>query len=126
MGEALPPKALAAVFDLALPAGAGRGAAGLDDAMRKVLRYSVNTWSPGFMDKLYASTDPVGVAADLLLSVLNTNVSTRARRGGAGAGRGGLIRVRARPAGPCIPRFVECCRVRGWWLTRGFVKFPRP
>lgn len=26
------------------------------------------------MDKLYAGTDPIGVAADLVLSVLNTNV----------------------------------------------------
>lgn len=41
-----------------------------------MLRYSVNTWSDGFLDKLYASTDPVGVASDLLLSVLNTNVSS--------------------------------------------------
>lgn len=39
----------------------------------KVLKNSVNTWHPGFMDKLYASTNPVGVLSDLLLSVLNTN-----------------------------------------------------
>jgi glutamate decarboxylase len=39
----------------------------------KVLQYSVNTWNPGFLDKLYASTNPVGVVSDLILSVLNTN-----------------------------------------------------
>jgi glutamate decarboxylase len=72
--EALPPKKLERVFDLDLPTGEGRGASGLEEAMRKVLKYSVNTWRDGFMDKLYASTDPCGVASDLLLSVLNTNV----------------------------------------------------
>lgn len=41
----------------------------LDD----VLRLSVNTWSPGFMDKLYATNNPIGVVADLVLSLLNTN-----------------------------------------------------
>ncbi|KAK6464645.1 glutamate decarboxylase 2 [Scheffersomyces coipomensis] len=39
----------------------------------KVLQYSVNTWNPGFMDKLYASNNPIGVISDILLSVLNTN-----------------------------------------------------
>lgn len=39
----------------------------------KVLKYSVNTWNPGFLDKLYASTNPIGVVSDILLSVLNTN-----------------------------------------------------
>ena len=38
-----------------------------------VLKYSVNTWNPGFLDKLYASTNPIGVVSDILLSVLNTN-----------------------------------------------------
>lgn len=38
-----------------------------------VLAYSVNTWSPGFLDKLYASNNPVGVVGDVILSVLNTN-----------------------------------------------------
>lgn len=39
-----------------------------------VLRYSVNTWDQGFLDKLYAATTPIGLAADLLLSSLNTNL----------------------------------------------------
>jgi glutamate decarboxylase len=42
--------------------------------VRSVLRYSVNTWDRGFLDKLYSSTNAVGVASDLVLSVLNTNV----------------------------------------------------
>lgn len=42
--------------------------------VRKVLQCSVNTWNQGFIDKLYASTTPVGLASDLLLSSLNTNV----------------------------------------------------
>lgn len=39
----------------------------------QVLQYSVNTWNPGFLDKLYASNNPVGVVGDLVLSMLNTN-----------------------------------------------------
>lgn len=39
----------------------------------KVLQYSVNTWNPGFLDKLYASNNPIGVISDIILSVLNTN-----------------------------------------------------
>lgn len=40
----------------------------------QILNYSVNTWDQGFMDKLYSSTNAVGVVAEMLLSVLNTNV----------------------------------------------------
>lgn len=72
--ESLPPKELDAVFDLDLPSGEGKGKDGLLSVVRKVLKYSVNTWNPGFMDKLYASTDPVGVCSELVLAVLNTNV----------------------------------------------------
>jgi glutamate/tyrosine decarboxylase-like PLP-dependent enzyme len=72
--EPLPPKELEKAFDLALPDGEGRGREGLDHVLEKVLRYSVNTWNQGFMDKLFSTTDPVGVASDLVLSVLNTNV----------------------------------------------------
>ncbi|KAL8703345.1 MAG: hypothetical protein Q9201_003481 [Fulgogasparrea decipioides] len=42
--------------------------------IQKILQYSVNTWDQGFMCKLYASTDAPGVASDLILSVLNTNL----------------------------------------------------
>lgn len=45
----------------------------LEDVIDKVLNLSVNTWNPGFMDKLYASNNPIGVISDLILSVLNTN-----------------------------------------------------
>jgi hypothetical protein len=43
--------------------------------VQKILKYSVNTWDQGFLDKLYASTNAVGVVSELILSVLNTNVS---------------------------------------------------
>jgi glutamate decarboxylase len=43
------------------------------DVIDKVLEYSVNTWNPGFLDKLYASNNPIGVVSDIILSVLNTN-----------------------------------------------------
>ncbi|OBA22732.1 PLP-dependent transferase [Metschnikowia bicuspidata var. bicuspidata NRRL YB-4993] len=39
----------------------------------RVLQYSVNTWHPGFLDKLYASNNPIGVVGDIVLSLLNTN-----------------------------------------------------
>lgn len=41
--------------------------------LRNILRYSVNTWNPGFMDKLYAGTNPVGIVTDMLISLLNAN-----------------------------------------------------
>ncbi|KAG7191972.1 uncharacterized protein KQ657_002579 [Scheffersomyces spartinae] len=46
----------------------------LVDFIDKVLNYSVNTWNPGFLDKLYASNNPIGIISDIILSVLNTNV----------------------------------------------------
>jgi glutamate decarboxylase len=39
-----------------------------------VLKYSVNTWDQGFLDKLYSSTNAVGVVSELVLAVLNTNL----------------------------------------------------
>ncbi|KAL8771719.1 MAG: hypothetical protein Q9209_002910 [Squamulea sp. 1 TL-2023] len=53
---------------------AGVGKDGFLELVEKVLQYSVNTWDQGFMPKLYASTDAPGVASDLILSVLNTNL----------------------------------------------------
>jgi hypothetical protein len=37
----------------------GLGKDGLVGVVREVLKYSVNTWDQGFMDKLYSSTDAV-------------------------------------------------------------------
>ena len=42
--------------------------------VEQVLQFSVNTWDQGFMDKLYSSTNAVGVVSELILAVLNTNV----------------------------------------------------
>ncbi|KAH7370048.1 glutamate decarboxylase-like protein-like protein 1 [Rhexocercosporidium sp. MPI-PUGE-AT-0058] len=58
-------------FDLS---GDGKGKEGLLATVEQVLQYSVNTWDQGFLDKLYASTNAVGVISELLLAVLNTNV----------------------------------------------------
>lgn len=53
------PEDLVKELALCLPKGEGRGEEGLLEAMKDVLKYSVNTWDQGFMDKLYASTNPV-------------------------------------------------------------------
>lgn len=68
-----PPKELQQLLDFSLPQH-GVGHDGFVQMVKKVLQYSVNTWDQGFIDKLYANTTPVGLAADLLLSSLNTNV----------------------------------------------------
>ena len=52
----------------------GLGQDGLLKSVKDILQYSVNTWDQGFMDKLYSSTNAVGVASELLLAVLNTNL----------------------------------------------------
>ncbi|OAP65509.1 hypothetical protein AYL99_01481 [Fonsecaea erecta] len=52
----------------------GTGQDGLLSSLSSILKYSVNTSAPGFLDKLYSAPLPPGVAADLILSVLNTNV----------------------------------------------------
>lgn len=67
------PQELAQLLKLELP-DTGLGQEGFLDFVEKVLQYSVNTWDQGFMDKLYASTDAAGVASELILSVLNTNL----------------------------------------------------
>ncbi|KAF2838585.1 glutamate decarboxylase-like protein 1 [Patellaria atrata CBS 101060] len=51
----------------------GQGKEGVLKAVEKILGYSVNTWDQGFMDKLYGSTNAVGLASELLLATLNTN-----------------------------------------------------
>lgn len=51
----------------------GHGLEGLKTSTEFLLENSVATWSNRFLEKLYAGNEPVGVASDLLLSVLNTN-----------------------------------------------------
>jgi glutamate decarboxylase len=53
---------------------AGTGIEGYQKSLDAIFRYSVNTSSPGFLDKLYAAPLPPGVAAELVLAALNTNV----------------------------------------------------
>ncbi|KAL2268400.1 hypothetical protein VTJ83DRAFT_3246 [Remersonia thermophila] len=67
------PEDLARALALSLPEGEGLGKDGLLELVAKVLKYSVNTWDQGFLDKLYASSTPVGLVSDMLLSALNTN-----------------------------------------------------
>ncbi|KAL4991390.1 hypothetical protein BDW68DRAFT_185086 [Aspergillus falconensis] len=67
------PEELQDILQLNLPEQ-GTGQDGLINVLRKVLRYSVNTWHQGFLDKLYASTNAPGVASELILAALNTNV----------------------------------------------------
>lgn len=56
--ESIRPEKLAAQLKFVLPAE-GQGKTGLLDGIANILKYSVNTWDQGFMDKLYASTNPV-------------------------------------------------------------------
>ncbi|KAG9244121.1 glutamate decarboxylase-like protein-like protein 1 [Calycina marina] len=67
------PAKLVDLMKLDLP-GEGKGKEGLLETVEQVLRYSVNTWDQGFLDKLYASTNAVGVISELILAVLNTNL----------------------------------------------------
>ncbi|KAA8646226.1 hypothetical protein EYZ11_001509 [Aspergillus tanneri] len=67
------PDELQRILQLQVP-DQGAGQEGLIEVLQKVLRYSVNTWHQGFLDKLYASTNAPGVASELILAALNTNV----------------------------------------------------
>lgn len=67
------PQKLIQLLKLELP-DRGLGKKGFLNVLEKILQYSVNTWDQGFMDKLYASTDAAGVASELILAVLNTNL----------------------------------------------------
>jgi len=58
-----PPKKLEALLNLGVPVE-GSGKEGLVEIVDKVLRYSVNTWDQGFMDKLYASTNAVSFISE--------------------------------------------------------------
>lgn len=44
------------------------------DVIETTFEYSMKTLHPLFMDKLYASSDPIGQVAELVIAVLNTNV----------------------------------------------------
>lgn len=72
--EPLAPKALVEKMNFSLPDGEGDGKDGLLDSIQDLLKYSVNTWDQGWMDKLTASTNPVGVISEMVLGILNTNV----------------------------------------------------
>ena len=69
------PRELTQLMKLNLPQ-TGLGHDGFLQEAKKIFEYSVNTWNPGFMSKLYASTDAPGLAAELILASLNTNVHT--------------------------------------------------
>ena len=71
--ESHPPPELEGILNVAAPS-LGEGSAGLLKAIQRTLHYSVNTWDRGFLDKLYASTDAPGLAAELVLATLNTNL----------------------------------------------------
>lgn len=68
------PEDLVRLMNFNLPQGEGKGKQGLLKLVEDVLKYSVNTWHQGFLDKLYASTNAPGVISELVLAVLNTNV----------------------------------------------------
>jgi glutamate decarboxylase len=53
-----PPQKLQALMDFSVPVD-GKGKEGLLEVVEKVLKFSVNTWDQGFLDKLYASTNAV-------------------------------------------------------------------
>lgn len=52
------PTDLVGHMNLSLPEE-GRGKEGLLEAIRKMLKYSVNTWEQGFLDKLFSTNTPV-------------------------------------------------------------------
>jgi glutamate decarboxylase len=64
--ESRKPEELARQLSLSLPKGEGLGEEGLLQTIRGVLEHSVNTWDQGFLDKLYASTNAVGLNPALM------------------------------------------------------------
>ncbi|KAM0798697.1 putative glutamate decarboxylase [Usnea florida] len=69
------PQKLSQLMHLDLPQ-TGLAQEGFLKQVEQIMQYSVNTWDRGFMSKLYASTDAPGIAAELILATLNTNVHT--------------------------------------------------
>ncbi|KAG0287846.1 hypothetical protein BGZ98_004457, partial [Dissophora globulifera] len=66
------PEELEQLIDFSLP-DQGVGPEGIFPLISQTLQYSVNTFSPRFMDKLYAGSSPIGVLSELLLAGLNGN-----------------------------------------------------
>lgn len=71
------PKELSAILKLDLPEN-GVGKQGFMEVVETILKYSVNTWDRGFMDKLYASTNAVrnwvqNLPSLTIISCLNLN-----------------------------------------------------
>ena len=65
------PEKLAKLMNFDLSTNA-RGKEGLLSTVEQVLKYSVNTWDQGFLDKLYASTNAVCEASELAYENLHT------------------------------------------------------
>ena len=61
------PEKLAKLLNFQLPNGQGKGKDGLLAIIEDVLRFSVNTWDQGFLDKLYSSTNAVCVQDMILI-----------------------------------------------------------
>ncbi|KAG0239374.1 hypothetical protein BGX31_002833 [Mortierella sp. GBA43] len=66
------PEELEQLMDFSLP-DHGVGPEGIFPTITQTLQYNVNTFSPRFMDKLYAGSSPIGVMSELLLAGLNGN-----------------------------------------------------
>ena len=64
------PEKLLSLIKFELP-GNGKGKDGLLATVEEVLKYSVNTWDQGFLDKLYSSTNAVSSISVALLQKLN-------------------------------------------------------
>lgn len=58
------PEKLVSLMNFDLP-GDGKGKDGLLATVEQLLKYSVNTWDQGFLDKLYASTNSVRIQYQL-------------------------------------------------------------
>jgi glutamate decarboxylase len=57
-----PPKKLESILQKELEINDGSsGKDGLMSLVETILKYSVNTWDQGFLDKLYASTNAVSI-----------------------------------------------------------------
>jgi len=60
--------------------GNGKGKEGLLATVEQVLKYSVNTWDQGFLDKLYSSTNAVPILSYSKVAILISFRSELSRR----------------------------------------------